>query len=113
LVEKGCYLQLTARSLNGGFGPVAKTTGDRILKRRVAHLIATDAHGSMKRRPGLASTLAEVRDAYGESVARTLLVDNPAAVLKSAGIRSMPAACNWFRSLFSKSPNADRNTAHP
>lgn len=113
LVGDGCYLQLTARSLSGGFGPVARTAGQQILKRRFAHFIASDAHGSTKRRPGLASIFDDVRNTLGDSIARTLLVENPASALKSGDIRPMPAACNWFSSWFSKAPNALRNTAHP
>lgn len=113
LVENGCYLQLTARSLSGGFGPAAASAASYMLKRRVAHLIASDAHGATKRRPGLAAVFSSVARTFGEPVARMLLVDNPQATLNGSAIRSMPSSPSWLSSLFSRTSNAYRKPILP
>ena len=112
LVDSGCYLQLTARSLVGGFGPAAASTATQILKRRLAHFIASDAHGIAKRKPGLAEAFESVAKSYGETAAHTLTVSNPEAVLSRSEIRRMPAATGWLASLFSRSSDAHREQTH-
>jgi protein-tyrosine phosphatase len=113
LVESGCYLQLTARSLSGGFGPAALSTANYILKRRISHFIASDAHGATARRPGLANVFDSIMRSFGEPVARTLLVDNPEATLSGSAIQPMPAAPGWLSSLFSRTSNAYRKPVLP
>jgi protein-tyrosine phosphatase len=112
LVNKGCYLQLTARSLSGGFGPGVLSTATQMMKRRLAHFIASDAHGAIKRKPGLADVYETVETSFGETAARTLLIDNPEAVLSNSAIRSMPVASGWLKSLFSRSSHAHSEQRH-
>lgn len=102
LVDAGCFLQLTGRSLSGSFGHAATVTANYILKRRLAHCIASDAHGSTIRRPGLTSAFARVTQGYGEPAAKMLMIDNPDAALHSASISSMPNSHGWIASLFAR-----------
>lgn len=113
LVERGCYLQLSARSLNGGFGPAAEAAASYLLRRRLAHFIASDAHGATYRRPGLSAAFELVSKLYGEPAARILLIENPQAALSSLAIRHMPSAPGWLNSLFSHTSHGPRKPTAP
>ncbi len=113
LTESGCYLQLTARSLSGGFGPAAVAAGNYILRRRLAHFIASDAHGPTYRRPVLDAAFESVSKTYGDSAARLLFKENPAAALSGAPIRQMPSASGWLTSLFSRNSHDPRKQTVP
>jgi protein-tyrosine phosphatase len=112
LVDRGCYLQLTARSLSGGFGPASADAASQLLSRRLAHFVASDAHGAIRRKPGLSIAFATVAEAYGMHAAHTLLVANPEAALECRPIQRLPAAPKWFSSLFSRSTHVQRITTH-
>ena len=83
--EAGCWLQLTAGSLTGRFGPQAEQAAFKLIDEGWDCLLATDAH-SLPNRPPL---LSEGRDAlshrYGEQFARTMVQDKPAQILGLAG----------------------------
>ena len=81
LVEQGAYFQLTAASVIGSFGHRAKKIADRILRERLAHFIASDAHDIRYRPPGLRAAAKLVAAKYGEEYARQLTIENPGAVL--------------------------------
>jgi len=53
LVEAGNLTQITAGALTGQFGSVVQKTALQITKAGLAHLIATDAHDTQRRRPVL------------------------------------------------------------
>ena len=113
LMELGCYLQLTARSLSGGFGPAAVSAGNYILRRRLAHFIASDAHGATYRRPALDAAFDTIAKSYGDSAARLLFTENPAAAIGGAPIRPMPPASGWLTSLFSRTSHDPRKQTVP
>ena len=100
LVDMGCYLQLTARSLTGAFGPDAASAANNILRRRLAHIIASDAHGVSVRKPILSGAFENVSKTYGEPAARALFTDNPEAALSGSALRQMPAAPRWRTLMF-------------
>ena len=54
LVEGGNLLQVTAASVTGDAGQRAEQCAHELLQRRLAHLVASDAHSSEHRPPGLA-----------------------------------------------------------
>ncbi|HYP06198.1 MAG TPA: CpsB/CapC family capsule biosynthesis tyrosine phosphatase [Bryobacteraceae bacterium] len=102
LVDEGCYLQITARSLSGGFGPAASAAATHMLKRRLAHFIASDTHGVTRRKPCLDGVYGAIAKAYGEPAARMLLTHNPEAAVNRAEIRPMPGTSGWLTSFFSR-----------
>ena len=51
LVNSGCMLQITAGSILGLFGATVKTISESLVDLNLAHIIASDAHNSHKRRP--------------------------------------------------------------
>lgn len=86
LAEMGCYLQMNAGSIMGRFGFRTKILSNKLLKRRLVHFVATDAHDTDKRAPHLADCADYIRRKYGESYARALLYDNPARILSNEAI---------------------------
>lgn len=81
LLERGCYLQVNAASLMGGFGPKAKKTAEELLRRRWVALLASDAHSSRSRPPLMGPALARCEELIGTEPARKLVQANPARVL--------------------------------
>ena len=81
LVEAGALAQVTAGSLTGEFGPVARRAANKMLERNLIHLIATDAHGTQKRRPVLTPGLAAAAAIVGKEAARAMVLDVPRAML--------------------------------
>ncbi len=89
VVESGCLVQVTAASLAGGLGRAAAAAGHELLRLRLAHVAATDAHGPAMRAMTLSAAAAAVRD---EAVARYLTEDAPAAVLAGEPVPPPPPA---------------------
>jgi protein-tyrosine phosphatase len=91
LVERGCWMQITAGALTGRFGPRVRYWGERFVGDGNAHVLATDAHHP-KRRPPL---LAEARDAaarlIGAEHAEHLVRTRPAAVIANLAPDTLPA----------------------
>jgi protein-tyrosine phosphatase len=90
LVGEGAAVQLTASSLSGAFGRVARDTAVALLRAGLAHVVASDAHDRVRRPPGLGEGLAELRRLAPELVGleARLAVDGPAAVLAGAPVRA-------------------------
>lgn len=81
LAERGALLELTAMSILGGFGRQPQKCCAALLDRGRAHVVASDAHDRLERVPRLAEAYRAVAAGWGETTARRLFVDNPAAVL--------------------------------
>jgi protein-tyrosine phosphatase len=91
LVQIGCYLQLTAQSITGSFGPEARRSAKSLLTERMVHFVASDAHGIEHRRPLLSAAYGEIRRQHGEAAARLLFEENPRALLAGDRIRTFSA----------------------
>jgi protein-tyrosine phosphatase len=88
LVEAGTLVQITAASLDGRLGRSSQHTARVLLKDGLAHLLASDSHGSHIREAGLADAVAAVDD---EALARYLTVDAPAAIVAGEPVPPRPA----------------------
>jgi protein-tyrosine phosphatase len=101
-VELGCLLQLTALSITGGFGASAKSASRRLIDRGLAHMVASDAHDSVHRAPGLEPARHAVASRFGEDVAEILFVDNPGAIIRGAPVPggrqvSLQSQVPWYQ----------------
>ena len=102
LVAAGCLIQATAMSITGGFGQEAMECVHTLLKRRLVHVIATDAH-SMDRRPPVLSTAVSVAAQIlgSEEEAATMVKDLPKAIIRGEGITIAepirPIKKKWWR----------------
>jgi protein-tyrosine phosphatase len=82
LVYSDVLLQVTARSLMGGFGREIKRFSEQLLERRLVHLLASDAHAPDVRPPGLRAAYERAGEIIGDEEARCLVQDNPALILQ-------------------------------
>ena len=89
LVRMGATLQLTAMSVTGDFGRRPMEDSHRMLEAGLVHFVASDAHDTRRRPPGLRRACLMIASRWGEDLARELSVDNPRAVLED---RPLPAA---------------------
>ena len=92
-IEAGCWLQLTAGSVTGGFGDRAKSVARQLLDRDAVAVLASDGHNSGPRRPLLGKTFDYIRQSYGEQRARRLLQHNPAAIVAGQFTELLAGQC--------------------
>jgi protein-tyrosine phosphatase len=81
LVEQGCLVQVTANAITGSWGMKSKKMADWLLQRRAIHVIASDAHDPVNRRPVMSEARAAVAETAGASVADALVRLNPEAIV--------------------------------
>lgn len=96
LVYSEVLVQITGRSLLGGFGLDVQGFTERLLEHRLVHLLASDAHAPDLRRPGLRAAVARAAERIGEQEARALVEANPAAVLAGT-LPPIPTPIPWKR----------------
>lgn len=80
----GCLMQITAGSVLGEFGKVPLYYSERLLDEGRVDIVASDAHGTGRRRPTLARAREAVAMRVGESEARAMVQNRPEAVLTNA-----------------------------
>lgn len=106
LVKAGCLLQVTAGSLLGGFGPLAQSLAEDLLRQGLIHFLATDAHGTRSRRPVMRRAYERAAELAGEEVADQICCENPRRVAEGEDIcQSTPASSKRRRGwaqLFSR-----------
>lgn len=86
LVDRGCLLQLGADSLFGAFGYQARSFAEWLLRQRFAHFVASDARGTISRRPLLRQAFDFVADLIDEDTAHDLFCHHPAAIVAGMSI---------------------------
>lgn len=82
LVKVGSVLQVTASSLRGEFGWGTRRVAERMLKNRLAHLVATDAHDPVYRPPRLSDIQKVLASLVGKSDGERVLFDHPTRILR-------------------------------
>jgi protein-tyrosine phosphatase len=91
-VEMGCVIQVTASALTGGWGETAWHMAQWLLKRNAVHVLASDAHDTTRRPPGLSLARDVVAESWGEQIARALAEDNPRAIVSGKALPYFPRA---------------------
>ena len=81
LIAMGCYIQVNAGSIMGQYGFQTKVLTRRLLKQRLVHFVATDAHNTEKRSPAIYECAKYIEKKYGQEFAERLLIDNPMRVI--------------------------------
>lgn len=82
MIRMGCLGQITAMSLTGGFGPAVKRVTEELLLKRLAHLIASDAHSTDGRPPILSSGVQAAARIVGREEAHRMVSEYPRAILE-------------------------------
>ena len=82
LVSLGATLQVTAMSVTGDFGRRPMLDTHSLLAAGLVHFVASDAHDTARRPPGLRRACEMIAGRWGEEMARRLTSDNPRAVIE-------------------------------
>ena len=109
LLRQGAWMQVTAGSLTGLFGPRPKYWAERLLGEGLTHLLATDAHSSKRRVPVLSEGLAVAEKLLGAQEAQQLvqgrgraLMDNLPPSQAAPLPVGKPAPRRGWRELFAR-----------
>jgi protein-tyrosine phosphatase len=89
-VRLGCFVQVTAGSLSGVFGPLSHRDSWRWLTEGLVHFVASDAHNTRSRPLKLQAAFDLVREQCGEEKARALFVENPLAAFEGRELPYIP-----------------------
>jgi protein-tyrosine phosphatase len=88
LVQEGALLQITAMSVTGSLGPTAQRAAYQLLDAGWVHFVASDAHGTVRRPPGLREAWNVVAEKWGKEAAESLFSGHPQAVLDNRPLAS-------------------------
>lgn len=115
LARQGAWMQVTAGSLTGRFGPAAQYWGERLLDEGWVHILATDSHGVDRRPPLLAEGQRAAERWVGGEEAYHLVQTRPQGILNNLEPERLPAALalsantrssysrgSWLRRLFGR-----------
>ena len=98
LVQMGVLCQITAQSLVGAFGWKIKKVAEQMLRNRLVHIIASDAHGTEGRVVELdPAVTAATRVLASHEKALHLVTHVPAAIIGDSDIEVDPPAENMER----------------
>jgi protein-tyrosine phosphatase len=89
-VQIGCFVQVTASSLTGAFGPKSQEDAMRWISEGLVHFVASDAHNMRWRPMRLLPAYEAVRATFGEEKARALFVENPLAAFDGRELPYVP-----------------------
>jgi protein-tyrosine phosphatase len=79
--EVGCLFQITANSLTGSWGKPPQKMCEEMLRNKMVHFIASDAHGVKSRTPVLSAARDAASRIIGSAAAQRLVDANPGAVI--------------------------------
>ena len=79
---EGVYIQVNASSVLKKGPSEASEVCERLIKNNRVHLIATDAHGYLTRRPQLKQAYEYIKQNYGHENAQILFEQNPQNILE-------------------------------
>jgi protein-tyrosine phosphatase len=89
-IAQGCYVQITAGSLTGVFGPSPQQNAWRWLLGGFVHFISSDAHNTARRPLKLKFAYDAVALRMGEEPAKSLFTDNPLAAFEGRSLPYVP-----------------------
>jgi protein-tyrosine phosphatase len=82
MVRMGCLGQVTAMSLTGDFGSGIKRIAERLLSKRLIHVIASDTHSTQRRPPILSDGVKAAEKIVGKEEARKMVTEYPQAIIE-------------------------------
>ncbi len=89
--ELGCAVQVTASALTGRWGDKSKEVALWLLEHEAVHILASDAHSTDGRPPILSAGRDVVTKKFGYDRARSLVEENPRAVVLGQPLPYFPA----------------------
>jgi len=94
-LRQGCYVQVTAQSITGGFGRRAQQAAELLLDANAVHFVASDAHNMTTRPLRLKPVYDVLAESRGEKLARALLEENPRAAVENQRLPYLPEPGDW------------------
>jgi protein-tyrosine phosphatase len=88
--NSGCIVQVTAGSILGFWGKVAKKTARWLMDRDAVHVLASDAHDPLRRPPVLSEAVQIVSHWTDHDVATAMVLDNPRAIVNDEKLPFFP-----------------------
>jgi protein-tyrosine phosphatase len=89
-VQQGSYVQVTAGSLTGAFGPGAQEDAWKWIDQGLVHFVSSDAHNTKSRPLQLGPAYELVAGKLGVEKAEALFVENPLAAFEGRELRDVP-----------------------
>jgi protein-tyrosine phosphatase len=80
LIRRGALFQINATSIRGLFGKDIMETSMTLLKHKMVHFIASDAHTAGRRSPKLSSAMSIIEDNAGYEYLQNMIKNNQAAL---------------------------------
>jgi protein-tyrosine phosphatase len=90
MIRMGCLGQVTAMSLTGEFGSRVKRIAERLVKKRLIHFIASDAHSIDGRPPILSESVRAAAKIVGKEEAQKMVTEYPRAILEGQTLGNSP-----------------------
>jgi protein-tyrosine phosphatase len=100
LVSIGVLSQITAMSITGGFGPIARKCAQTLLKHNLGHIIASDAHSADYRPPVLSEAVKAVSRLIGEERTMEMVTTVPLQIIRGEPIQTLAPPVKIRRKLF-------------
>lgn len=85
-INEGAVIQVNASSVLGKHGKEMKKVADILLDNNMVHIIASDAHGSERRRPQLKEAYNFIKNKYSKEVADNLFENNQSLIISNKDI---------------------------
>jgi protein-tyrosine phosphatase len=82
MAEAGCIIQVTASSFTGFWGAGPKKIAQWLLKNGTLHVLATDSHDPVRRKPVLSEGRAAIAELAGDEIAELVVSGNPEAIVR-------------------------------
>jgi len=90
LINRGCLLQITARSITGGFGKKIMEFSHLLLQRGLIQIISSDCHSDNRRGPDLHTGVREAANIIGAELAGKMALDFPKSIIEGKEIDLPP-----------------------
>jgi protein-tyrosine phosphatase len=90
LIEQGCLVQVTANAVTGSWGNRSRKMVEWLLQREAVHVIASDAHDPVNRKPIMSKARDAVAEIAGASIAEALVTTNPEAIIDGKTLSYQP-----------------------
>lgn len=91
LIANGVWMQITAASIAGAFGRNPLYWATKMLEEGGVHILASDAHDTVKRPPMMSAGFAAAAKRVGETEATHLVVTRPRGIVENLQPSALPA----------------------
>lgn len=85
-IKTGAIIQINSSSLIGKQGKEIQRFCNLLIERNMVHLVATDAHGSQRRRPIMKDAYQYIEKKYSKEIADNLFINNAQCILDNKEI---------------------------